>query len=166
MQVQAADAPLAAPPNAHVSMSEHADEASSGTLPPIGGGGGHQSHAGGVTALKIDSKSLMSVGTNKGAPSGGAGASLSKMKQHGQHKVPGKQSGFKGPATHPKGGLVGSAVAGSAVQMQSRSCASCGDVLDFGVGGTSAQHASQPSMEPDSGARKKTYHSPYKQPRK
>jgi len=141
------------------------DSGSSGMLPPIGGGG-HATHGqvsvgqGGVPALKIDSKSLMAA-PPKGQAAGGA---LGKMKQH---KAAAKPSGFKGgPATHPKGGLVGSAVAGSAVQMQSRSCASCGDVLDFGCAGSSAAHASQPSMEPvdHAGSKTRKYQSPYKGP--
>ena len=52
--------------------------------------------------------------------------------------------------------------------MQSRSCASCNDVLDFGVGNT---HASQPQIDPDLpmaagkgfGSKKSAYQSPYSQ---
>ena len=87
-----------------------------------------------------------------------------------------KGASKKSATTRPT--MVG--VGGSAVQMQSRSCASCGDVLDFGVGNSSQHgsqmglgHSSQPQFDADGmtayGAtnlkpvHKKAYQSPYSQ---
>jgi renal tumor antigen len=140
------------------------DEGSSGMLPPIGGGGfqaygGHG--GGGVGALKIDSKSLM----------GAHGKSQThKAREMRLHM---KGASKKSATTRPAVGGVG----GSAVQMQSRSCASCGDVLDFGVGNSSQHgsqigigHSSQPQIEADGMGMtnlkpsfKKAYQSPYSQ---
>jgi len=145
-------------------MGDHADEGSSSTLPPIGGGFGQLGGGGGgsgMPALKIDSKSLMTgskVKTNKAPAKGAASRTMG---------VP------KGPATHPPKGVgVGVLASGSQLVMQSRSCASCGDGLDFGVAGSSAQHATQHASQPsgDDGGGKSSvrrsngkYKSPYKQ---
>lgn len=149
----------------HATEPYSVDEGSSGTLPPIGGGfQGYGGHVGGhVGALKIDSKSLM----------GGSKTHNQKAREMRMHL---KGASKKSATTRPT--MVG--VGGSAVQMQSRSCASCGDVLDFGVGNSSQHgsqmglgHSSQPQFDADGmtayGAtnlkpvHKKAYQSPYSQ---
>ena len=151
---EAANAPQAAPSLPYVHASDFADEGNSGTLPPIGGFAGHHGHgASGMSALKIDSKSLM----------GGSSKTQSQKAAMKRHQMKGASGMPKGPATHPPK-MVG---VGSTVHMQSRSCASCGDVLDFGVG-NSSQHASQPSIEADGMGlkpitKKAAYQSPYSQ---
>ena len=142
----------------------YGDEGSSGTLPPIGGGGfggggyGHgQGGGGGMGALKIDSKSLM----------GSSKTQTQKAREMRMHI----KGASKKSATTGRPAMVG--VGGSAVQMQSRSCASCSDVLDFGVGNSST-HASQPQLDADGNpmqiggalkpiGTKKAYQSPYSQ---
>ena len=140
----------------------YADEGSSGTLPPIGGGGfgggyGHGQGGGGMGALKIDSKSLM----------GSSKTQTQKAREMRMHI----KGASKKAATTGRPAMVG--VGGSAVQMQSRSCASCSDVLDFGVGNSST-HASQPQLDADGNpmqiggalkpiGSKKAYQSPYSQ---
>ena len=150
---EAAHAPQAAPSMPYVHASDYAEEGNSGTLPPIGGFAAHHGHGtSGMSQLKIDSKSLM----------GGSSKTQSQKAAMKRHQLK-AGSMAKGPATHPPK-MVG---VGSSVHMQSRSCASCGDVLDFGVG-NSTQHSSQPSMEADGMglkplSKKAAYQSPYSQ---
>lgn len=140
------------------------ESAAAGTLPPIGGfhGAGGQS---GVSALKIDSKSLT------GGQAKGKAGNLAKGNSRFHQSVISN--------TGIKKGSTSKAAATTQLSLQSRSCASCGDVLDFGVsnsgvGGSSSQHASsqhgsQPSIEAEvmslggKGLGKKTYQSPYSQ---
>ena len=144
-------------PYVHAVENYAPDEASSGTLPPIGGSGfqtyGHGG-GGGVGALKIDSKSLM----------GGSKTQTQKAAQIRMHA--------KGTVSK-KSSTTGQRMMGAQLQMQSRSCASCGDALDFGVG-NSSQHASQPQIEADGmgmamsglkpiASKKTSYQSPYSQ---
>ena len=155
-------APSAQPALPHVGGSHadpYADEGSSGTLPPIGGFQTYGGHGGGgVGALKIDSKSLM----------GSSKTQTQKAREMRMHIVP-KGPSKKSATTGAGAKMVG---VGSSVHMQSRSCASCSDVLDFGVG-NSSQHASQPldltsdglhvGAAPRGAGSKKTYQSPYSQ---
>lgn len=144
-------------PYVHASESYGVEEGGSSTLPPIGGFGtyGLKGTQGGVGALQIDSKSLM----------GGSKTQNQKAREMRLHG--------KGPSKKAQSGRPQMVGMGSSVQMQSRSCASCGDVLDFGVG-NSSQHTSQPMMEADGMSlsmagmtkvvgSKKAYQSPYSQ---
>uniref|UniRef100_A0A7S3EU05 Protein kinase domain-containing protein n=1 Tax=Haptolina ericina TaxID=156174 RepID=A0A7S3EU05_9EUKA len=133
----------------------HGDEDGGSMLPPIAGFGNLHGQQGGVSTLKIDSKSLLA----------------------GKGKAPLNTQKRTGAMPHKKvGAACGGKFIGGTVPQMGRSCnPMCHDAPDFGVG-NSSQHASQSQIsEPESlgavggkglqGAGKgaKSYCSPYSQ---